>query len=338
MKQTPKFCVHCGNPINSNDLFCAVCGAQLVRNLQHVPQATPINTEVKEEEPINTTSNQVIEEKSTNVAVSEVNVNEVGDTNIASTEAQTNQEQMSFVDKVKHLFMYPNPLIFGIAGFVSAIVFMILVNANGFAWWIIFFLLIVLGCIFEIVLSILQCPAKDGSNNFFKRFPTWLGIGQEKKVMVKKIISGAVCVTAVMTFLGFFSSSLIVGFKNFIVVDNCTYEIKAEDAARTNPMLAFYTIEEGGYDQISFLPGGRYKYISHWSCSYGNQHYVNIMEFSGTYTRSAQLITLDNASAYESAVISGLGITLAGAEVGMRTVSIDSLTTVKVGVGTLNKI
>ena len=261
--------MHCGAPLSPGVKFCIYCGEQLVRDLSN---STPADLELPKE----TTQENV------NV------VEETKPTPITQTETSepSPKPQGNFWEKTKHLFRYPDPFIFGIAGLVTTILFMILVGANGFPWWMVFFLLLPLVCTFEIVLSILQTPTTDGSKNFFKRFPKWIGIGLEKKKMIFKIIAAALCATAVLTFLGSFTSSLFVGFANYAVITNHTYEAQATDF-QVAPLYG----ATDGYERFTFLPGHRFEFVSNYQSTqagYGTNEYT----VTGRYTRTSTLLTL----------------------------------------------
>ena len=271
MSNEPKFCVHCGAPLTPGVKFCIYCGNQLVRDLNNsVPG--DINSAVieKEETPLQETSKEQIQ---------------------AQEKPQTSpQEKPPFKEKFIEFFKHPNPLIFSIAAFILSILLIILINANGFAWWILFFFLPTLGCFFEIVLSILQTPTKDGSKKFFKRFPNWIGIGKIKKVMVKGIITSIIAGTALSIFFGIFGGSVFVGFANFVVVNNHTYEMKSEDAT----FASQYGALEGGYERLTFLPGNKFEFETnyqstvHGYINYGADH----VKVTGKYTRTSTALTL----------------------------------------------
>lgn len=229
MPSTPKFCVHCGAPLTPGSKFCMKCGNQLVRNLYDTTEIKP--TEIKQTE-VKPTEIEPTEIKPAEIKPTEIEPTEIKPTEITPAEIEpTNIEPTPikpgvFNNKFFMFFTNPNPLPFGIATLVSSITTTILIGVNGFKWWIVFFLLITLGSIFEVVWSFIKTPATNqaGNKSFGNKFKNWLGIKQDKSKMVKTIIGTASGMTGTVVLSFFLLISLFMGFKNWIVLDGHSFK------------------------------------------------------------------------------------------------------------------
>ncbi len=249
MKATPKFCVHCGAPINLGEKFCASCGAQLVKNLfDKTPiEPTPIEpTEIKptEIEPTNIEPTNI---EPTEITPTEITPTEIKPTEIEPTPIEPTPIVQGVWGRLVFFFTHPNQLIFGILSFVSTLTTVILIAVNGFKWWIIFFLLVALVSLFEVVYSFIKTPALDGSKNLVQKLKNWLGIKDGAKITnPKPIVGGGSGMAAAATMVVFLLVSLFSGFKNFVVLDGYTFRCSFSSSGY-NP--------ETDYEIVTFYPG-----------------------------------------------------------------------------------
>lgn len=300
----PKFCVHCGAPIKPGEKFCTNCGAQLVKNLYDTTPIEPTDIEPTEVKPteIEPTDIKPTDIQPTDIKPTDIQPTDIKPTDIKPTEIEpTSIEPGVFNSRFFRFFIHPNALIFGILSFAFILTTVILISVNGFKWWILFFLLLALGSLFEVIFSLIQCPSNNGSKNIFKKIPSWLGIGKDKKTMVKSIIGGVSGIASSIVLAMFLLISLFMGFKNFVVLDGYSFRY-SYTASGYNP--------ETDYEVVTFHAGNKATlvYYSHgeatrtYNCTYwrigkgcGVQSYEYV-EADGTVVQTPSWETADTTN------------------------------------------